>query len=120
MSDPTPTLEQVIAEVQKLDPSMKKEHRYFKTAVFMMAALKGVGQSDVALHKFTGFSRGFLIRRIKNLRQAGIWVNGEFNHRWYEDEIGPIEFRLDVKTAEGELDEDAEPNDDAPARDSDE
>ena len=108
MSDSTPTLEQVIAEVQKLDPSMKKEHRYFKTAVFMMAAFKGIGQSDVSLHKFTGFSRGFLIRRIKSLRQARIWENGVFHHRWYDEDIGPIEFRLDVKTAEGELDEDSE------------
>jgi hypothetical protein len=108
MADSTLTLEQVIAEVQKLDPSLTKEHRYFKTAVFMMAAFKGVGQSDVALHKFTGFSRGFLIRRIKNLKRSGIWGNGEFHHRWFEDDIGPIEFRLDVKTAEGELDEDSD------------
>ena len=108
MDAQSPTLDQVIEEVQKLDPTLTEDHRYFKTAVFMMAAFKGVGQGDVALHKFTNFSRGFLIRRIKNLRKSGIWANGEFNHRWFEKEIGPIEFRLDIKTAEGELDEDGD------------
>ena len=108
MPPPTPTLEEVIAEVQRLDPTIQKDHPYFKTAVFMMAAYMGVGQSDVALHTFTGYSRGFLIRRIKRLKAGGIWTNGKFNHRWSEPGIGAAEFRLDIRTAEGEIEDDDE------------
>lgn len=111
-ASPLPTLDEIKAEVQRIDPTLNEAHRFFKTAVFMVAAYKGVGQSDVALHKFTGFSRGFLIRRIKNLRQEGIWKNGEFNHRWYDEEIGPLEFRLDIKTAEGEMGDEGGPRKD--------
>lgn len=110
MSDPLPTLDQVRAEIHKLDPSLKPGHRYYDTALFMVAAFKGVGQSDVALAKFTGLSRGYLIRRIKNLRQEGVWCNGQFNHRWYEDDGGRLEFMLDIKAAEGELDEGGGPS----------
>jgi hypothetical protein len=108
MADPAMTLDDVKAEVRRIDPSMTEDHRYFKTAVFLVAALKAVGQSDVALHRFTGCSRGWLIRRIKNLRRAGIWKDGESSHRWYDDGFGAVEFRLDIKTAEGEMDDEVD------------
>lgn len=100
------TLEQVKAELARIDPSLHEGHKYYKCALFMVAAVMGVGQSDVALHKLTGFSRGWLIRRIKNLKSAGIWKDGQFSHRWYDEGFGAVELRLDIKTAEGEMDED--------------
>jgi len=100
------TLEQVKAELARIDPSLGEDHKYYKSGLFMVAAVLGAGQSDVALHKLTGFSRGWLIRRIKNLRKAGIWRDGQFFHRWDDEGFGAVELRLDIKTAEGELDED--------------
>lgn len=116
MAQELPTLDQVKAEVRRIDPTLGEEHRYFKTALFLVAAKMGVGQSDVALHRFTGFSRGWLIRRIKNLKKAGIWRNGTDTHRWNDEGFGAVELRLDVRTAEGEVDEDFDARDAAQAR----
>ena len=110
------TLDEVKAEVKRIDPTLSEEHRFYKTAVFLVAALKSVGQSDVALHKFTGYSRGWLIRRIKNLKRSGIWKDGEFHHRWYDDGFGAVELRLDIKTAEGEMDDDVDSESESKAR----
>lgn len=73
MSDPRPTLNEVRAAIRKLDPSITRSHRLYDTALFMMETYLGVGQSDVALSRFTGLSHGFIIRRIKNLRLEGLW-----------------------------------------------
>jgi hypothetical protein len=116
MADEPLSLDEVKAEVAKIDPTLTEDHRYFKTAVFLVAAYKGVGQSDVALHKFTRYSRGWLIRRIKNLKKAGIWKDGKFFHRWFDEGFGAVEFRLDIKTAEGEMQEDLEAEDERKAR----
>ena len=111
-----PTLDEVKAEVRRIDPTLSDDHRYFKTALFLVAAKLGVGHSDVALHRFTGFSRGWLIRRIKNLKKAGIWRDGVDTHRWYDEGFGAVELRLDVRAAEGEVDEDLDGRDAAQAR----
>lgn len=116
MADAPLTLDEVKAEVRRIDPTLTEDHRYFKTAVFLVAAYKGVGQSDVALHKFTGYSRGWLIRRIKNIKKAGIWKDGKFFHRWFDEGFGAVEFRLDIKTAEGEMQEGVEADDERRAR----
>jgi hypothetical protein len=116
MAHPVPTLDEVKAELRRIDPSLTDDHRCFKTALFLVAAKLGVGQSDVALHRFTGFSRGWLIRRIKNLKKAGIWREGTDTHRWYDEGFGAVELRLDVRAAEGEVDEDLDGRDTARAR----
>jgi hypothetical protein len=100
MATSLPTLHDVISDVQKLDPSLDEGHPSFGTAVFMIAAIRGVGQSAAALSKFTGLSRRFLRPRLNNLRAAGIWGHGTFNHGWYLDERGRREFRCDLRTAE--------------------
>ena len=116
MAQPLPTLDEVKAEVRRIDPTLSEDHRSFKTALFLVAAKLGVGHSDVALHRFTGFSRGWLIRRIKNLKKAGIWREGTDTHRWYDEGFGAVELRLDVRAAEGEVDEDLDGQETARAR----
>jgi len=110
------TLDDVKAEIARIDPTLTPEHPHYKTALFMVAAYHGVGQSDVALHKFTGYSRGWLIRRIKNLRRAGIWTDGGSSHRWYDEGFGAVELRLDLRAAEGESDDDLDDDDSRRAR----
>jgi hypothetical protein len=94
------TQKEIIAEVKKLDPNLSESDSSFKTARLMLtAATEGVFNADV-LAGLVGLPRSFVRKRIKNLRDNGVFKDGKVYCEWF-DKNGGIAFWMDVCVAEG-------------------
>ena len=116
MPDAPLTLDEVKAEVKRIDPTLSEDHRFYKTAVFLVAALKAVRperRGAAQVHR--------LLARLAHPPHQEPQARGHLegrpvHHRWYDDGFGAVELRLDIKTAEGEMDEDVDSDTERKAR----
>ena len=94
-----PSLTEVEADVQSLDPALDRDDEAFKVAVVLLAALQ-VGADVERVAEFTQFDREWLEGVAANLTASGIWQDGHTACSWFE-EGGGIEFWIDVLVGQG-------------------
>jgi hypothetical protein len=96
------SLDQLKAEVRKMDPALKPNDSTFKSALLMLAGLQ-IGTGNLAaLKRLTGLSMHFIRERAQRLRDNGIWRDGVTACNWFGKD-GALAFWLDVTIAEGLL-----------------
>lgn len=73
-----------------------------KNLLLLLGAVQ-VGHSPTAISRFTGLAIGFIRRRVKKLRSAGIWIDdGKTACQWF-DESGEIALMCDLMVLDGKV-----------------
>lgn len=99
----TVTLEEIRAEVKRLDPNLEEEDPAFVAAVCMLSALE-VGAYAVRVEKFTGYTYRRVTTIARRLTESGVWRGGKTHHSgWDDKDTGGIAFWSDVCVATGKL-----------------
>ena len=97
------TLNEIKAEVKKMDPQLDRRTKAFKAAVCLLSALQ-VGADSEAVSKFTGYPRKLVDAFTERLISGGVWREGKTCCEWFEEDNGGIAFWLDVCVAQGLMD----------------
>ena len=100
MDDKLMTLDELRAEVKRLDPKLAEDKPAFETAIMLLASAQ-LGPDVNAIADFMGIEAASLEERAGQLRKAGIWTDDALNVEWWDEEAGTVAFWLDVCVAEG-------------------
>lgn len=98
-------LQDIKAEVQHLDPTLKRKDRSFRTAVILLASVTNDLKTSEELRDFTKYQLRECYTCLKNLRSNGLgWRGDTFVHSgWDDKETGGVAFWIDVAVANGQL-----------------
>lgn len=93
------TLEQIKAELHRLDKNQSEDEETFKASVVLLASLE-VGPNVRKLAKFTGYPAQLVAKFSYNLRESKVWRGGRVYANWFEKD-GDVALALDSCIAVG-------------------
>lgn len=96
------TLDEIKAELRRMDPEGFDEKEESTQAQIIMLAALHIGTSHTKLHQFTGIPRVRIAKFAHNLRKSGVWRGhqGKTYADWFGKD-GGIAFNLDTLVATG-------------------
>ena len=100
MNDKLMTLDELRAEVKRLDPKLAEDSPSFETAIMLLASAQ-LGPDVGSIADFMGVEAASLEERAKHLREARVWDGDMLNVQWWDETSGTVAFWLDVCVAEG-------------------